>query len=764
MRLWTCSHREFQRRPGRALLTLLGVALGLAVIVATRLTINTVRQAYRDLFAPGGGASLEVTADDLGGFDPDVAAPLASVPGVRAVIRQVQGVAAVSGDASNVPVPILGVEPCNLPPVTGAAGVDDDAALLEPALADSLRLTPGQPVEVWGPGGRVTFRRMQTLGSRQDTASGRLIVPLLRAQQLFALPGHVNGIRLVLAEGADASRVREVAARLLPDGFSVQPPGARAALGAETLSAAEGALRALGWVALATAAIVVLNTFLLGAGERRRQLAVLRTLGATRARTAWLLLREMALLGAVGSAAGCALGVGLALLLLVAVRRFLDIDLPGLQLSTEPFGLAALLGLGTPLIATALPAWWAASRPPLAELHPGISVAPSRLAASLRLGAPGALAAGELLRHPIRSTLAVSLLSVALAAAVCFSQTADGLRDDLNRWCRRTVVADFLVYGSVPDTGFLLTTALPEQVGADLNAVEGVESVERIAFLPARGEGRSVLVLARTFSPAGPVPLDLREGDEEAVRRGLGRGGVVLGAGLASRLRLHAGDSFTLATAHGPESLLVVGTATEYAAGGSALYLEWASARRLLTVPGAHAFLIIARAGSAASCAEGLRPFCAGRHLVLRSNADLRGMVDQLAARITGALGALAALVFVIAGLGIANTFVMIVRDQARQFGLLRALGLTRHQLRRVVLVQALLLAGGSLVPGAAAGLLMTYAVRGFGGSAAPPTFHVNGFLMAACCGLVLVVALLASFLPALRASRLAVVRLLQSH
>ena len=283
MRLWTCSHREFQRRPGRALLTLLGVALGLAVIVATRLTINTVRQAYRDLFAPGGGASLEVTADDLGGFDPDVVAPLASVPGVRAVIRQVQGVAAVLGDAGNVPVPILGVEPCNLPPVTGAAGVDDDAALLEPALADSLRLTPGQPVEAWGPGGRVTFRRMQTLGSRQDTASGRLIVPLLRAQQLFALPGHVNGIRLVLAEGADASRVREVAARLLPDGFSVQPPGARAALGAETLSAAEGALRALGWVALATAAIVVLNTFLLGAGERRRQLAVLRTLGATRA-------------------------------------------------------------------------------------------------------------------------------------------------------------------------------------------------------------------------------------------------------------------------------------------------------------------------------------------------------------------------------------------------------------------------------------------------------------------------------------------------
>jgi putative ABC transport system permease protein len=173
--------------------------------------------------------------------------------------------------------------------------------------------------------------------------------------------------------------------------------------------------------------------------------------------------------------------------------------------------------------------------------------------------------------------------------------------------------------------------------------------------------------------------------------------------------------------------------------------------------------LVTARAGSIAPTEEGLRWFCADRHLVLRSNAELRGLVDRSAARVTGALAALAALVFAIASLGIANTLMMNVQDQARQFGLLRALGLTRRQLFRAVLVQALLLGGASLVPGTAAGLLMTYLVRGFG-AAAPVEFRVNGALTACCCGLAVVSALGASAIPACRVSRLPVTRLLQAR
>ena len=67
----------------------------------------------------------------------------------------------------------------------------------------------------------------------------------------------------------------------------------------------------LGWLAVAASIFVVLNTFLLNLGERRRELALLRALGATRGQVVRLLLTETLALALAGSLAGCAAGVGL---------------------------------------------------------------------------------------------------------------------------------------------------------------------------------------------------------------------------------------------------------------------------------------------------------------------------------------------------------------------------------------------------------------------------------------------------------------------
>ncbi len=92
--------------------------------------------------------------------------------------------------------------------------------------------------------------------------------------------------------------------RRLPAGLVVQPPGMRGEMARATLLAAEQGLSSLSLVALIAATFVILNTFLLNLGERRKQVAILRSLGASRVQVLHLLLRETLALGLVGTRGG----------------------------------------------------------------------------------------------------------------------------------------------------------------------------------------------------------------------------------------------------------------------------------------------------------------------------------------------------------------------------------------------------------------------------------------------------------------------------
>jgi putative ABC transport system permease protein len=830
LNLRTLSLREAQRRPGRSLLTLLGIALGLATLVATRLTIRTVHSAYRDLFdSTGGSATLEVMASGGGSFDPEIAAPLASVPGVRAVIPHVQGVAAVAGLRGNVSVPVVGMD-CSAAPHDdweiheGKQLSEEAEALLDSGLAHALGVRPGDILRLWAPTGPDELRLAGIAHPRQAAPGGLLIVPLARAQRLFGLSHRVHSLQVVPTDESDLAHLQSEIARRLPDGLVVQPPGLRGGLGRQTLAATEQALDCLGALALITAVFVTLNTFLLNFGERRQQLAILRLLGATAGQVRRQLLGEALLLGLVGAAGGVAMGAFLARALVAVMEQFLGVALPHQPFSAGPFVLAGLLGPGLAVAAAWLPTRWASKRQPLEELHPqggargeqplrwlgGLGAAllgvggvlafflcrdgfpapagkvllgPAlallmaggvlglpltlgpllRLAGLLPLGRLGNLARLPLARHPGRTGLTAGVLFLVLAAAVGFGHTVRAILTDLRHWCRHAIVADFLVRASMPDTSFLLAPALPETLGAEIAQSLPGAIVDKIAFLPATAGDRPVLVLARAFAPGRPLPLDLHEGEPGAVRDGLARGEAVLGTVLAADLGLHRGDFLTLNTVHGPESIRVAGTATEYAGGGSALYLDWAAARRMLGVPGVHVFLVSAGQEAPGPLGPALEQFCEQHRLLLQSNADLCGAIERLLGRATAALWALMALAFVVASLGIVNTLMMNVRDQAREFGVLRALGLTRGQLCRLVLAQGLVLGTLSLLPGGAAGVGLAYLVnRGMACLGPPLPFRLDGPVLAGSCTTALAVALLASLVPARRAARLPVVRALQ--
>jgi len=316
----------------------------------------------------------------------------------------------------------------------------------------------------------------------------------------------------------------------------------------------------------------------------------------------------------------------------------------------------------------------------------------------------------------------------------------------------------------MPDTGFLLPAAIPEDTRAKLAGLAGVGHVDMIHFARSRAEDRLVIVLARTFDEGFPLRMDLSEGNEDDVRRGLAEGGVVIGLGLSQSTRRGLGDTLTLQTPRGSKALRVVGIVNEYTVRGMALYMEWDRARRLLDFRGAHAFEVAAQPGQADRLGAALGRFCADERLLLQTNHELRSLIDEAVHRVAAFLWVVIVLILVVASLGVVNTLTMNVLEQTRELGLLRAIGMKRGQVGRLVVAQALTVGVLSLLPGMALGILLSYLMN-LASTALighPVPFRLEVYFVTGCAAAALAAALLAAWWPARRAARLQVIQALQ--
>ncbi|MBI4880818.1 MAG: FtsX-like permease family protein [Planctomycetes bacterium] len=826
--------REVRRRPGRTTLTFFGIALGVAAAVSVALTTTATRRLYRDMFETlTGRAALEVVAEGFVGFAAAVASDIEKIDGVRGVFPIIQAPAALLTDQGTAPVLVLGIDPARDREVrdiklrAGAYLDERDGILIEAPFALAQGLEPGDAVRLLGPGG---FMATEVAGLLDPTGVGMfqggsvVFLERRRAAQLLGLDDQVNCLQLVLEDGAAVDEVETRVAAVLPAGQRVQAPASRGRLARDSLLSTEQGLASLSIISLIAGAFIVLNTFHMNLAERRRQLAVLRAIGVTRRQVMGLLLREALLLGTAGTLVGLVLGVLFSFGMTRGMGDLLLMDLPGLQVTWEPLLTGLIVGIGTTLAATYLPARQAGRREPLEELcshrrtdvgaRPGPSVwvgvlllaicavvttgflcgwmpvdlITPTMAATLigfvlilplfltpllflarrvlvpLFGVEGEVGLRILERQRGRTALTAGVLFVALIANVGSGSSIRASVRDLDEYFERTIVADYLVRSAMPDIGLLSAPAMPEDLDQEIARLPGAQSVEKLRFLPARVGDQPVIVMARTVAPDLPVHLDLHNVAPDEARARLRSGEVIAGTALIQRLGLEVGGTLTLATPSGDREVRIGGATTEYTAGGVILYMEWAAAQELLGVKGVDVFSIGAAGGKAAALEAPLRAFCDQRGLLLQSNADLRAAVDQMVRSILVSDWVILALVFVVASLGIINTLAMNVLEQTRELGTLRALGMLRRQLRRIVLSQALGLACVSIVPGLLVGLLVGYlmnlATLSLLGQ--PVEFRVDWVLLAVCLVVAVAVSLAAAFFPARRAAGLEVAVALQ--
>jgi putative ABC transport system permease protein len=547
-------------------------------------------------------------------------------------------------------------------------------------------------------------------------------------------------------------------------------------------------------IALLVAVLVINNTFAILFAQRARDFALLRCVGATRRQVVRSVRMESLALGVLAAVLGVALGLGIGHGLVALVRA----QWPGARLGTADVGLGWLLGAAAVAVGVTLLAAWLPTRrvvrvSPLAALRPddstqvrtgsgrlrialglltvalgaaalGAAVAAAsppvlvvggtavfvgvlllgpvlvpaliRAAGALThriLGPAGRLAAGNAVRNPRRTaaTAASLLIGVTLTTAVLTGMASS--RSALGAQMDRDYPIDLAVTGADP---------LPADVVERLGSIDGVAATAAVPGAPAKVGGIELPIVA------APAVDDVTHG---AVRRPPAGTIVVpwdhLGDGI------DAGDRIPVTVGERTVRLQVAGGD----GWGDAALVRRTTLDRLVPAAATQAVWLRADADAdpqdlAGSVEAVASPVGAG----LENGLARRSYVDVQLDVVTGGVVGLLGIAVVIALVGIANTLGLSVLERGREHALLRALGLTRRQVRRMLATEAVLLSVVATLIGTALGVSFAWAgVRAL----VEPAVHGAGLVLpwtqlAAVVGVSALAGLVAAVVPSRRAAR----------
>jgi putative ABC transport system permease protein len=380
------------------------------------------------------------------------------------------------------------------------------------------------------------------------------------------------------------------------------------------------------------------------------------------------------------------------------------------------------------------------------------------------LGVEGRLAQRQLLRNRGRSSLTIGILFIALSTGLGMACTIlDNIRN-VRVWSEEALLGDFFVRATMPSMATGQAADMPAGLVGKIASLEGVRSVETLRFVSGRASDYAVVIVAREFSTRGRKFFDIVHGTPEGIFEGIEQGNVAIGSVLAERAKLKLGDELTIETQEGPVTRSIVGIVNDYVAAGLTVYMSRTQAEALLKVEGNDAIIIDIEPGKADLVEASLRPLCDQDGLLLQSQADLLKLVRAKVDGVVSGLWAVLALGSLIAAFGLVNTLAMNILEQTAEIGMLRIVAMTRGQVRKLILSQAILMGLVGLIPAVFSGLFIAYLLSL---SLLPTTGHSVAFVFRPWLTIgtffaELAVVIVASLLPAERAARIAISKAMQ--
>lgn len=397
----------WRAKPFSAALNVFGLAIGVSVYLAVQIVNHSATRAFQagiDLVA--GRSDLEITAPD--GVDETVWPKLTGFPGLKAATPIVEAHAPLPDHLGEY-LRILGVDPFTagpfLEPFAGGSetrawdnsGMADwqtkgNALAVDEAWSEKLGLSPGSTLRITT--GAET-RSVSVSGTfRQDPGRGgsmrHAFLDIGWAQELLGMTGKLSSIQLIASDPAKASELATALEKILPPGARVTPPAQRNRQVSLMLQGFQLNLTALSLVSLLAGVFLIGNTIAASVVRQRREIGVLRAIGASKTQVRTVFLAEAAVSAMLGAMLGIPLARLLAGVLLEGVSKTISAHYVLLSIDhawVSPLHVAQAAGCGlvAALAGAWLPAREASEVDPVAVLRLGrnLESRPPRLTVSL---------------------------------------------------------------------------------------------------------------------------------------------------------------------------------------------------------------------------------------------------------------------------------------------------------------------------------------------------------------------------------------------
>jgi putative ABC transport system permease protein len=736
-----------------------------------------------------------------------------------AVLVGRDGTAVRNGGAPSLGFDFRANDPA-LPLVDGRGPTSADEVAVEGLTLDKSGLRIGDRTRLVVAG---TVQPVTVVGevAFEGGAAGATIVVVDHdsAARWFAPDGTVQQITVQARDGVDQRVLRDRVAAALPAGVEAITGEAYAAEQrsaiADGLSFLNTFLLVFAAVSLFVGAFIIANTFSMLVAQRTRELALLRAVGASRRQVVRVVLGEAVVIGFAGGVLGLLGGVGLAAALQALVGSFgLKIS-GGLPVHGRTVAASLLVGVLVTTASAVLPALRAGRIAPVAAMRDDVamperglrrravlgtvvlasgaavmafavvSMTGSDAAKVLGLGAAvtfvgmvvcapvlsrpvvravatpllavsrtiGRLARDNSLRNPRRTATTAISLMIGLALVSAFSVLASSTKSSVDALVDDQVTADFVLSGG--------SSPFPVTVADAAARLPGVQAVVDSGIVPVKIGTRTTSAAAVTGAGITQVvDLDVLSGDLSS----LDRGQLAVSRSYAETNQVRVGDTLTATVGVLPGTRLTVGAVYD---DSQAIGTRMLVPRRLYAsaVPPAYqtAYAAYVKTAAGADIEEVRSQLTAlvKPQLVIsvQDREEFKdaqgGQIDQLLAIIY----VLLALSVVIAALGIVNTLALSVFERTREIGVLRAVGMTRGQLRRTIVSESVLTALFGAVLGTALGLTLGVLLQRVLEDQGLEALSVPWGQVALTFVLAGVVGVVAALLPAWRAARLDVIK-----